>query len=60
MLQIFKLEEHVKVIASGEVGRVEQWSSSKSLYLVEFNRDSSTRKWLSENELQKTECGCNY
>jgi hypothetical protein len=55
MFQTFQLEEYVKVIATGEVGRVEQWTSATNQYYVEFNRDSSTRKWFTEAELKRCE-----
>jgi uncharacterized protein (DUF1330 family) len=52
---IFPLEGYVKVVATGEVGRVEQWTQATNQYLVEFNRDSSTRQWFAESELESIE-----
>jgi hypothetical protein len=54
--QKFQLRENVKVIATGEVGRVEQWTDATDQYFVEFNRDSSTRKWFSPSELEAVQC----
>jgi hypothetical protein len=51
----FQLEEYVRVIATGEVGRVEQWTQQTNQYMVEFNRDSSTRKWFDAVELERIE-----
>jgi hypothetical protein len=45
---MFQLEEHMTVIATGAIGRIEQWTQATNQYLVEFNRDSSTRQWFSE------------
>jgi hypothetical protein len=52
---MFQLEEYVKVIATGAIGRIEQWTQATNQYLVEFKRDSSTRKWFAESELEPVE-----
>ena len=49
---MLSLEQYVKVIETGAVGRVEQWTSGPDLYSVEFNRDFATRKWFKESELE--------
>ncbi len=54
-IQAFQLEEYVKVIATGAVGRIEQWTEGPNKYFVEFNRDSGTRKWFAPNELEPAE-----
>jgi len=48
----FHLEQYVRVIASSRIGRVEQWTEATNQYLVEFDRDSSTREWYKEAELE--------
>jgi hypothetical protein len=50
---MFQLEEFVKVIATGAIGRIEQWTQATDQYLVELNRDSSTRKWFTAAELER-------
>ena len=35
------LTQYVRVLATGTIGRIEQWTQSTNQYLVEFNRDSS-------------------
>ena len=52
---MFQLEDYVKVIATGAVGRIEQWTEATDQFLVEFNRDSSTRLWFSRGELERLE-----
>lgn len=54
-MQTFQNEEYVKVIATGEIGRIEQWTSATNQYYVEFNRNSGTRKWFAEAELKRAE-----
>ena len=49
----FQLEEYARVIADGLIGRIEQWTEETDQYLVEFNRDSATRKWFGAAELEK-------
>jgi hypothetical protein len=53
----FRLEEYVRVIATGATGRVEQWTEATHQYLVEFNRDSGTRQWFNAAELQRVSLG---
>jgi uncharacterized protein (DUF1330 family) len=52
---MFQLKEYEKVVATGTIGRIEQWTQATNQCLVEFNRDSSTRQWFSEAELEPTE-----
>jgi hypothetical protein len=52
---MFQLEEYVKVIATGAIGRVEQWTQETDQYFVEFNRDSSSRQWFAPAELERAE-----
>jgi hypothetical protein len=52
---MFQLEEYVKVIATGAIGRIEQWTQETDQYFVEFNRDSSTRQWFTPAELERAE-----
>ncbi|MGD0796653.1 MAG: hypothetical protein ABR910_02920 [Acidobacteriaceae bacterium] len=49
---MFELRQYVVVLESGAVGRVEQWHEASGKFLVEFNRDSSTRKWFNLDELK--------
>jgi hypothetical protein len=48
----FKLEDEVKVKATGAVGRIEQIHNGVGKNWVEFNRDFATRQWFSDNELK--------
>jgi hypothetical protein len=48
---MYSVRGYVKVIATGATGRVEERHEGSSKYLVEFNRNSSTRQWLTESEL---------
>jgi uncharacterized protein (DUF1330 family) len=52
---MLNLTQYVKVVATGAIGRIEQWTQATNQYLVEFNRDSSTRQWFAESELQPVE-----
>jgi len=49
----FGLEEYVRVIATGKVGRIEQWTEATNQYLVEFNQDSGTLQWFKAAELER-------
>jgi len=49
------LTQYVRVLATGTIGRIEQWTQSTNQYLVEFNRDSSTRQWFGESDLEPIE-----
>ncbi len=51
-MHVFRLEQHVEVIATGEIGRVEQWHEGSRKYWVEFNRDFATREWFLPEELK--------
>jgi hypothetical protein len=51
----FQLEESVRVIATGAIGRIEQWTQQTDQYMVEFNRDSGTRQWFNADELERIE-----
>jgi hypothetical protein len=53
----FRLEDYVRVIATGAIGRIEQWTEATNQYLVEFNRDSGTRQWFKAAELQRVSQG---
>jgi len=48
---MYPVRGYVKVIATGATGRVEERHEGSSKYLVEFNRNFSTRQWLTESEL---------
>ncbi len=52
---MLQLEQYVKVIATGAIGRIEQWTEATDQYLVEFNRDSGTRKWFTAGEVERVE-----
>lgn len=52
---MLNLTQYVKVIVTGRIGRVEQWHEASGKYLVEFNRDSGTRQWFLEVELEAVE-----
>jgi hypothetical protein len=54
---MFQREEYVKVITTGAIGRVEQWTQATDQYSVEFDRDSSTRKWFNAGELERAQPG---
>jgi hypothetical protein len=49
----FRVEEYVRVKATGAIGRIEQWTQATSQYWVEFNRDFSTRQWFNADELER-------
>lgn len=48
----FELRDYVRVIATGEIGRVESWTSATDQYWVEFNNDFKTRQWFKPIELE--------
>ena len=48
---MLNLTQYVRVVVTGAIGRIEQWTQATNQYLVEFNRDSSTRQWFAESEL---------
>lgn len=52
---MLNLEEYVKVISTGVIGRIEQWHQGVDKYWVEFNRDFATRQWFSEVELERVQ-----
>ncbi len=41
---MLNLTQYVRVVATGELSRIEQWTQATNQYLVEFNRDSATRQ----------------
>ena len=53
--QMLNLTQYVRIVATGAIGRIEQWTQATNQYLVEINRDSSTRQWFAESELEPTE-----
>ena len=52
---MFQLTQYVVVLKTGDRGRIEQWHEASGKYLVEFNRDSSTRQWFDPSELKLAE-----
>jgi len=48
---MYPVRGYVKVISTGATGRVEERHEGSGKYLVEFNRNPSTRQWLTESEL---------
>ena len=50
---MLKVEEYVKVIATGAIGRIEQWHQDSDKYWVEFDRNFGTRLWFTEGELER-------
>jgi hypothetical protein len=52
---MLNLTQYVKVVATGAIGRIEQWTQATNQYLVEFNRDSATRQWFTESDLEPVE-----
>jgi len=52
---MLNLTQYVRVVVTGAIGRIEQWTQATNQYLVEFNRDSSTRQWFAESDLEPVE-----
>lgn len=52
---MLNLTQYVRLVTTGAVGRIEQWTQATDQYLVEFNRDSSTRQWFAESDLEPVE-----
>ena len=48
---LFHVHQYVKVLATGLTGRVEQCDGNAGRFLVEFNRNPSTRRWFAAPEL---------